>query len=100
MNYDEDEDGEAKNYIINDNSKRNEDLDDINVMEISDDGDLYKDFSKFNASRKNNTRYKILFFNLYLHTSNKKYSFTLSVRVIRVRLNQNYLAKAIQNLKS
>ncbi|XP_036223689.1 protein eiger isoform X2 [Bactrocera oleae] len=55
MNYDEDEDGEAKNYIINDNSKRNEDLDDINVMEISDDGDLYKDFSKFNASRKNNT---------------------------------------------
>uniref|UniRef100_A0A0K8WJN7 THD domain-containing protein n=2 Tax=Bactrocera latifrons TaxID=174628 RepID=A0A0K8WJN7_BACLA len=55
MNYDEDEDDEAKNYIINDDSKGNEDEDDENVMETSDDGDLYDNFSKFNDSRKNNT---------------------------------------------
>ncbi|XP_050322318.1 protein eiger [Bactrocera neohumeralis] len=57
MNFDEDEDDEAKNYIINDDSKGNDDGDDENVMEISDDSDLYEDFSKFNASRKNNTSF-------------------------------------------
>ncbi|XP_054090210.1 protein eiger [Zeugodacus cucurbitae] len=41
--------------IIKDDSKGNGNVNNHNLMEISDYGDLYNDFSKFNTSRKKNT---------------------------------------------